>query len=270
MSTNTKPRLPDRLEATQTLSRGEFLVSPNKEYKLIFEEDGNFALYGEKSGHRWNADSRDSDRVEMQANGCLVATERDGSSVVWSTGTWNQGNDTSVLKVLDNGSAAVFSDGRQIWSTGTASRESPDRLKVGENFFPGEELISPNRKYRMTLQDNGDFVLYEGNSVKWASNTAVDERPARVVVRDDDNLTVIGESDFLWTSGTRRRRNGGSAILELTDNGDASLKSDGAVIWSTNKALIQPWKQLVSHDLSLSLDLLTNMPTARGSCCKRQ
>lgn len=55
---------------------------------------------------------------------------------------------------------------------GPAQAAVIDRLSNGASLAPGEQLVSANKAYQLTLQTNGDLVLTKGSTVTWRTNTA--------------------------------------------------------------------------------------------------
>ncbi len=69
----------------------------------------------------------------------------------------------------------------------------------GRKLTKGQEIKSPNGRYRAVMQEDGNFVLY-GGKANWASNTM--GRGDRVIMQDDGNLVVYNGDLATWASNT--------------------------------------------------------------------
>jgi hypothetical protein len=84
------------LSSGQSMSPGDYLVSPNGNYKLIFQTDGNFVLY-------------------QGSNGSFTD---DPSTAVWSTSTQNKGATTVIMQA--DGNLVLYVGTSAAWATNTA------------------------------------------------------------------------------------------------------------------------------------------------------
>ncbi|XP_046880371.1 mannose-specific lectin-like [Hypomesus transpacificus] len=100
------------------LRKGDYLWSNNKEYKAVFQEDGNFIIYGWKS--MWNSDTagqRDAWRLCMQDDCNLVMYKRDDKAM-WHTNTHtSNGGRMCRLWLRDDGTMVIEKDGEEVWSS---------------------------------------------------------------------------------------------------------------------------------------------------------
>ena len=112
----------DRLGVNQGIWRGgAVLTSSDGRFQLILQgSDGNLVIY--KQGVAiWAIGGRDDDFLVNQGDGNVVIYRTHGGAV-WSTGTGGQGGSTLVMQ--SDGNLVLYrgSDGRPIWSSGTAGR----------------------------------------------------------------------------------------------------------------------------------------------------
>lgn len=56
--------------------------------------------------------------------------------------------------------------------TGVAQAAVTDRLATGASLAPGQQIVSANKTFQLTLQTNGNLVLTKGTTVTWQTNTA--------------------------------------------------------------------------------------------------
>jgi hypothetical protein len=115
--------------------------------------------------------------------------------------------------------------------TATAASAS-STLPANAVLHPGESLTSPDGRFNLVMQSDGNLVEYQGQSVLW--NTATYNHPgAFLVMQGDGNAVVYGPSGgALWNS-----RTGGhaSAAYHLELQGDANLvvyPPAGPAVWA--------------------------------------
>ena len=75
-------------------------------------------------------------------------------------------------------------------SKGSTKHAGKPTLHENETLNDGQSLVSPNGTYRMTMQGDGNLVLYRGSHPLWASGT--DGRgPGCHAVLHEDNLFAV-------------------------------------------------------------------------------
>ena len=78
-------------------------------------------------------------------------------------------------------------------------------LATNQVFEHGDFLVSPNAVYKAIMQDDGNFVVYQGATVIWASGLppAGVSGPYRAVMQADGNFVVseVTGTVVLWASG---------------------------------------------------------------------
>jgi|GEM_PF-1903021 len=107
-------------------------------------------------------------------------------------------------------------------------------LKV---LLPGDRVYSERGKFYLTLQHDGNIVLYgkEGNPV-WASNTA--GVPAKqLVMQEDGNWVLYGDNyQAFWATNTYD--NGDDTYVKVDDAGFLALKKEDKVLWKSDVNLL--------------------------------
>ncbi|KAI9844336.1 MAG: hypothetical protein M1837_005640 [Sclerophora amabilis] len=245
------------LGSGESLAQNEYLVSyfegnRSEESRLVLQGDGNFVLYHQSSGGQssravWASGSNfQTVKATMQADGNLVLFDGSGASS-WDSDTNNPKNEGASLILQDDGNAVIRTKNGEIaWTTRT-KRLKPisqkDRLQVGEMLLPGQALMSPNGRYQLALQDDGNFVLYDGSKATWAIGTTLAVSAVRVEMGDDDNLVVLRGTET-WATNTQRRAGDGRGALIMRDDGIAVVVSDGTIIWATNSKFVQAYEPL--------------------------
>jgi hypothetical protein len=106
-----------------------------------------------------------------------------------------------------------------------------DRLSPGQRLAGGESLTSPNGRYRVAMQADGNLVMYDVDRPIWASNTA-GSGATHIEMRDDGDVVIYHEGDKpTWSSRTRGHQ---GAVLALQDNRDLVVYgADGKKLWSS-------------------------------------
>jgi hypothetical protein len=108
-------------------------------------------------------------------------------------------------------------------------------LDSGQVLGTGQSMYSPNGRYRLTMQTDGNLVLYDtsNNSPLWGTNCCtLGWTHAYATVQPAGNLVIYADGGAAfgvtnpcgWSSG---------AYLVLTDDGNLALRnSDGTERWS--------------------------------------
>ena len=164
--------------------------------------------------------------LTMQTDGNLVLYARPGVAV-WSSHTAGTGSGNH-LDVQDDGNLVVRTrEGRAVWSTGTHAVA----LFQGSTLGPGQYLRSSlepgERPTTVSMQRDGNLVVYEGPVAVWASNTSVPG--ASVSMQADGNLVIRAGGRALWASGTAGISGGpddGAAFLEAYHGVRADARID--------------------------------------------
>ncbi len=100
----------DTLGSGEMLYKGETLKSPNGQYQLILQNDGNLVLYnGSKAIWSTGTQGKQGRKLIMQSDGNLVLYGRGGP--IWATNT--SGNRDAYLKIQNDGNLAIY---KAVWS----------------------------------------------------------------------------------------------------------------------------------------------------------
>ncbi|TWW70809.1 hypothetical protein D4764_17G0002920 [Takifugu flavidus] len=100
----------------EKLLKGDCLVSENGNWKVIFQHDGNFVIYG--WGAKWASNTYKSDatRLCMQED-CNLVMYNDDNKPRWHTSTHSPGSLTCSLTLTNEGRLELQKDGKMIWSS---------------------------------------------------------------------------------------------------------------------------------------------------------
>ncbi|KAM4606122.1 B-type lectin plumieribetin-like [Polymixia lowei] len=104
------------LSKNDELRKGDFLISNNREWKAVFEDDGNFVIYGWKP--IWSTDTAGSDvyRLCMQAD-CNLVLFNKSDNPKWHTNSSKGDCNMCRLHLTDAGTLLVQRESVDIWSS---------------------------------------------------------------------------------------------------------------------------------------------------------
>jgi lipoprotein-anchoring transpeptidase ErfK/SrfK len=122
-------------------------------------------------------------------------------------------------------------------SKAVAGAKSPHfaRLLAGQKLDGGSWLSSPNGRYQLVMQTDGNFVLYWEGHALWSSHTAK-HRGDFITMQRDGNLVIYRGRRAIWASNTSGGR--GAYYLRLQDDGNAGVyTASGRRVWQTNTAV---------------------------------
>lgn len=235
-----------RLTNDRALHRGNSLYSCGGQFRLTMQPDGNLVLYypapisGTES--RWSSGT-------FGTTGYLATMQPDGNFVVynladspvWSTGTVH--NPGAMLDVQNDGNIVVYppGGGTALWASGSTlpAPTGCGGMGYGQALSAGQSLHSCNGRLRLTMQTDGNLVLYangtaNGTVALWASNT-YGSGGYVATVQPDGNFVVYGMPDDgpRWATGTNERW----SHLSLHDDGELVLYAGMFPMWSSRTTL---------------------------------
>jgi hypothetical protein len=129
--------------------------------------------------------------------------------------------------------------------TAYADVQTPVSATAGATINVGESFTSGDGRFKLTFQQDGNLVLYQGAAVLWASDKTItncchfSHRPLanRVAFQTDGNLVVYfedgGPGVYIapWSSNT----NGRGVTFDVQNDGNVVIKdASNKVIWKTN------------------------------------
>lgn len=214
------------LKAGQTLPVGATaaLSSPNAQYTLRMQSDGNLVEYGNGSAV-WSSHTSGNPGAyfTLQADDNAVVYSA-AHKALWSSGTAKTGDTTGSLSIGSDGHVDIFSKPNVLrWqntpSTNTLTPVSP--LSVSQYLHIGNT--------ELTFQSDGNLVDYVAGKAVWSSRT--NGHPDSYAVFQADGNFVVYEvtaaaPKALWsthTAGTKANR------ITLAGNGQI-LVTRGATV----------------------------------------
>ncbi|XP_075937061.1 B-type lectin plumieribetin-like [Anarhichas minor] len=105
------------LSRNDELRKGDTLMSNNREWKAVFQDDGNFVIYGWKP--EWASDTYGSDAIRlcMQAD-CNLVMYNKSEEPKWSTNTYGPEANMCRLYLTDEGKLVLTRESAEIWNSG--------------------------------------------------------------------------------------------------------------------------------------------------------
>ena len=104
-----------------------------------------------------------------------------------------------------------------------------DRLHNGEKLEVGQSLTSKNGAYALTLQDDGNLVLYSGDESVWSTGTN-GQNVVRAEVQTDGNFVLYTPDDPVWATQTKGAKD---VRLILQDDRNLVLYGFDGPAWSS-------------------------------------
>ena len=148
------------------------------------------------------------------------------SSTTW-TAPSTAGTVTATVTVTDSRGASASSSVSIVVTI-------PDRLNAGGRLLAGQAIVSPNGRYRLVYQGDGNLVLYDqtGGTARWFTGTS--GAPGQAVLQGDGNLVIYSAGNAaLWFTGTPGNT---GAFLALQSDGNLVLYSPaGAPLWTYDR-----------------------------------
>ncbi|XP_023264155.1 mannose-specific lectin-like [Seriola lalandi dorsalis] len=104
------------LSKNDELRRGDYLLSNNNEWKAVFQDDGNFVIYGWKPV--WSSDTANSDAVRLcMQSDCNLVMYNMQDTPRWNTDTAKSVANMCRLQLTDGGKLLVYKECEKIWSS---------------------------------------------------------------------------------------------------------------------------------------------------------
>ncbi|KAL3040674.1 hypothetical protein OYC64_011642 [Pagothenia borchgrevinki] len=105
------------LSKNDELFMEDHLVSGNGEFKAIFQDDGNFVVYGGGKAV-WAADTAGSSpfRLIMQED-CNLVMYDEGGKAMWHTNTSKSDCNMCRLQLTDEGKLVVNKEQDEVWNS---------------------------------------------------------------------------------------------------------------------------------------------------------
>jgi hypothetical protein len=238
------------LTAGEQLTLNQSIFSPNGQYRLTMQSDGNLVDYNPSNSPVWASNSVNSSvsYVTMQSDGNLVIYNSSGNPL-WASNT--AGNTGAYLSLSDTGTIMIFSaSGIPLWG-------APGILVPGAQLIANQSITTG--QYHLTMQPDGNLVVYNSSgSPLWASNT-VNASVTHLTMQPDGNLVIYNSTgNPLWASNTAGNT---GAYLTLSETGTLMIDSESGVpIWGAPGILVPGAQLNANQSITNGQDRLTMQP----------
>jgi CHAP domain len=137
----------DRLNPGEQLNPDDRLISPNGEFVLVMQGDGNLVEYAPGNRAVWATGTSSSGSIAMmQTDGNFVVIAP-GNHPVWASGSGNHPN--SDLELQNDGNIVVYAPGHvPVWASGT--QVGPTALTDRIVTIANNEAGNPNHNHETT------------------------------------------------------------------------------------------------------------------------
>lgn len=224
------------LSSGETLLRGNYKLSTDKHSSLILQNDGNLVLY-RNFVPVWHTSTSGSNasRLTMQNDGNLVLYSS-ANQPLWSSNSFSGvqsrlilQNDGNMVIYRQDNNAPTFN--ANIFSSPINSNYAKTNAPNPSVIFAGQSLDSATRKYRFTLQQDGNLVLYSNSTAVWNSGTF--GRPSHhLFIQRDGNIVIYdANSRPIWHTSSFGQN---TSQLVVQDDGNVVLYGPrDEVFWQT-------------------------------------
>jgi hypothetical protein len=108
----------------------------------------------------------------------------------------------------------------------------PSTLRAGQSLTAGHSLCAPDRTEVLTMQGDGNLVLYRNHAAAWNSHTRRTAVGGRLLLQTDGNLVLYRPNgSAAWNSRTFGQ--GPRGLLAVQSDGNVVLYNAGKARWYT-------------------------------------
>jgi hypothetical protein len=124
------------------------------------------------------------------------------------------------------------------FKTNIKTKVSGSTLNQGQNMYRGDSIKSPSGAYTFIMQTDGNLVVYgcTGTAI-WATNyTWSSNPPPRVLsMQGDGNFVLYENGSPIWASNSWQQNNVQPYRLTMQDDGNLVIyNGNNSAIWATN------------------------------------
>jgi hypothetical protein len=110
------------------------------------------------------------------------------------------------------------------------SNSTNTTLNSGQTLHQDDYILSPDSQSVLTLQKDGNVLLYSNMRSAWHTITA-GSGADRLIMQDDGNLVLYSPSRAVWASGTNG--NPGARLIIQTDGNMVIYSASNVPLWAT-------------------------------------
>ncbi|WP_419867842.1 bulb-type lectin domain-containing protein [Chryseobacterium sp. CT-SW4] len=222
------------ISAGQTLQQDRKYWSSNRQYYLIFQNDGNLVFYDRRGSSLWDSGtSNQGSKAIFQDDGNLVVYSSSNRALFSSNTNTRRGK----LNVQDDGNLVIYDGSNALWASQNTKKSSSHNSRGQGNINPGYEfsrntkVYSANSRYYLIFQNDGNLVLSSSNgSPIWSTET--NNKGSKAQFQNDGNLVVYDSYNrAVWSSKTSNR---GGNKLTVQDDGNLVIYNNSSPVWSSD------------------------------------
>ncbi|MCO8166851.1 putidacin L1 family lectin-like bacteriocin [Pseudomonas sp. 21LCFQ02] len=204
------------LPPLQVMTPGQFLLSPNGNYKLLLQDDGNLAIYDQTNGATaWIADTNQPYSTtgslrdfptHVLMNAGLYLYDPSRGRVWYTNNPAIPANVESMHLSLQNDGNLVVIDVKALWSSDTGANFTPVAADATV-LNPDQAMVVgasyPAGAYQLIFQADGNLVVYDQSmTAVWHSHT-FNSGATQAVMQADGNFVLYNAAgEAVWNTGT--------------------------------------------------------------------
>ncbi|MFV0459178.1 MAG: hypothetical protein ACK5MT_10490 [Actinomycetales bacterium] len=162
----------------------------------------------------------------------VLVMQGDGNLVLYTDGaaswaTWTAGHPGAQAVMQDDRNLVVYApNGQVLWASNTVMTNMTSYFLDSTNnesgfLDPGWTMQSPDRRYTMVMQGDGNLVLYGPRGATWQSGTYGNTNAFAVMQTDGNMVIYSAGGQPIWSTRTSRNVVGANVI---------SMQNDGNVV----------------------------------------
>lgn len=221
--TKTPTPAPPVVTVKTVLASGQTMTSPNKQYTVTMQADGNLVEKG-NGKVLWQTGGKGAKATLLGNSTGALYIQNTAKVIVWNTNTVGS---NAALSLTNNGDLTWNSGTKVLWHN---SAPGSDWLGKGGVLKSGQYLHTANGKDVLTLQSDGNLVLRYNGTVRWQSKTG-GHAGAYLNFQTDGNLVLYSaQKKVLWKTGTGKTA---TKFVVQTD-GNLVVYAGSKAAWSSH------------------------------------
>lgn len=210
------------------LSPRQWLRSPNGRYALLQQPDGNLVEYENTKKALWSAQTGNHPGAYLlvQPDGNAVVYAPDGTPL-WNSGTTGTRAGTGLTLQNDGNVVVPGAGGTTLW----ASQQETFTLYPSQALLPGQQRTSPNGRYHLLAQPDGNVVEYDGTKAVWSAQTSGHSGAYAYLGGDGNFVVYAANKSPLYSTATWQAT--GASLMVRNDGNVAVVRADKTAVWAT-------------------------------------
>lgn len=234
------------LGVNEGLYQGQYIESPDGQYVLLVQTDGNLVEYGPGFVHT-NAmyssarAGSGAGYYVLQSDGNFVGYLPNGQTAIYGNGANGRGG--SKLVMQNDGNVVEYTvSGVAVWASNTGVNNSPpaykggDELQINEGLYQGQYIESENGRCFAMVQADGTLVLYTGGDhTFWGAGSG--SGAGYYVLQSDGNFVGYMPNGQTSVYGNGKSGSGGNYLVLQDDCNLVEYQANGqTAVWASNTA----------------------------------